>query len=336
MGKGLIIITLGVSIIIGYFALNLNANSNRGLQTTLDFFETTQARLIANSGIEIYLEKMRRNKSLTGTYLNNSLMDGSYDIFISGVDSLMTISAVGRYRDKIHNSIVTARRTQVTIPDVNSAIYVSSDNVSLDLNGNIDISGHDHNIDGTPGPQPSLPGIAVDDPADSAYIVNSLKPKISNAILGAGGAPSVRTVEDNTDWLTLTESYIFAADTTLATGTYTTGTILGTAANPIITYVNGNVDFSGQASGYGVMVVNGNLSMSGLFSYKGIIIAYGQSSIETKTVGNGGIYGAAIFVGQNVNIHATGNAQFYYSSQAILLAQNNLKSSRFEILSWWE
>jgi hypothetical protein len=336
MGKGLIIITLGVSIIIGYFALNLNANSNRGLQTTLDFFETTQARLIANSGIEIYLEKLRRNKNLTGSFLNNTLMDGSFDIHISGVDSLMTISAVGRYRDKIHTSIVTARRTLVTIPDVNSAIYVSSDNIGLDLNGNIDIDGNDHNIDGTPGPQPALPGIAVDDPADSAFIVNSLKPKISNAILGAGGAPSVRTVEDNTDWLTLTESYIFAADTTLVTGTYTTGTVLGTAANPIITYVNGNVDFSGQASGYGVMVVNGNLSMSGLFSYKGIIIAYGQSSIETKTVGNGGIYGAAIFVGQNVNIQATGNSLFYYSSQAILLAQNNLKSSRFEILSWWE
>jgi hypothetical protein len=53
-------------------------------------------------------------------------------------------------------------------------------------------------------------------------------------------------------------------------------------------------------------------------------------------VGNGGIYGSTVIVGSDVDIKSTGTAGFYYSSQAINNANINLKSSRFEILSWWE
>jgi hypothetical protein len=67
-----------------------------------------------------------------------------------------------------------------------------------------------------------------------------------------------------------------------------------------------------------------------------MVIVYGLSSIETQIVGNGGIYGSAVLVGNNVDIQATGNSSFYYSSQSINNAKLNLKSSRFTILSWWE
>ena len=112
--------------------------------------------------------------------------------------------------------------------------------------------------------------------------------------------------------------------------------MLGTFAEPKITYVNGDVQLSGTASGAGIMVINGDLTMSGDFKYYGIVIVYGKSSIKTQIVGNGGIYGSTILIGQNVDIQSTGNSAFYYSSQAITNAQVNLKSSRFQILSWWE
>jgi hypothetical protein len=63
---------------------------------------------------------------------------------------------------------------------------------------------------------------------------------------------------------------------------------------------------------------------------------YKNSSIECKITGNGGIYGGTILAGTNVNIQATGNSSFYYSSQALANAQAKLKSSRFEIVDWWE
>ncbi|MHB9012651.1 MAG: hypothetical protein ACYC49_10580 [Ignavibacteriaceae bacterium] len=331
MGKAVLIVTLGLSIIIGILIVNLNANSTRGLQTSVDSYSEMQSRLIANSGVEIYLEKLRRNKSLTGNFIGNSLMGGSYDVYISGPDSNLTVRSVGHFNGNDHTCIVTAKRSPISIPNITSAIYVSTADLGLHLSGNMYIDGTDHSAE----PGPSLPGIGVNSPTDSAYIINNIKPNISNSILGLGGYPSVSTVSSNTDWSSVTQNFIFAADTTISTGTYSSGT-LGTASNPKITYANGNVNFSGTGSGYGIMVVNGNLSMSGNFSFTGIVIVYGQDSISTNSQGSSGILGATIFVGQSVNFKATGESSFYYSSQAINNAKTNLKSSRFQIVKWWE
>jgi hypothetical protein len=335
MSRTIMIVVIGLSLITSFIILKLNANSKEGLKTTLDYYEQTQARLIANSGVEIYLEKMRRNKSLTGTYNNNPLLDGSFDISITGPDSNLVITSVGNYTGLSHTTIVKAKRDPVDMPPIFGALFVSSSTMSLKMNGNLEIDGNDYNTDGTPGPNPPLPGIAVDDPSDSAFIINEIKPKIANDIEGAGGAPSVRSATDITDWEEVTQKIIFAADYTLANGTYSTGTF-GTMAEPKITFVNGTVHLSGTASGAGIMVINGDLTMSGDFKYYGIIIVYGKSTIATDIVGNGGIYGSTILVGQEVDIHASGNASFYYSSAAIDNAKINLKSSRFKIESWWE
>ena len=336
MGKAIIILVIGMSVIISMLIFNLNKNSGIGLQSTLDSYSETKSRLIANSGIEVYLEKLRRDKALSGNFLNNSLMSGSYDIYIYGPDSLLRIKSIGHFNGATHTSIASAKREKITIPNISSSIYVSSDNLDLNLHGNMDIDGNDHNMDGTLVPGTSVYGFGVDDSVDSAYIVNTIKPKISNSIQGTGGSPSVSVVNNTTNWLEVAEDFIFAADTTLPTGTYSTGTILGTAANPKITYISGDVNFSGTTSGYGILVVNGDLEISGNFTFRGIVIAYGDSKIETKTTGDSGIYGASIFVGQSLEMQATGNAQLYYSSQAIENAKANLKSSRFQILSWWE
>lgn len=336
-GKTLIIIVIGFSIITSFLILKLNANSKEGLSVAVGSFEETRARLIANSGVEIYLEKMRRNKTLHGEFMNNTLMHGIYDISITGPDSALNVVSTAQFGEITHQSIVKAKRDPVKFPPILGAIYVASNNLSLQLNGNLEIDGNDYNTNGTPGPNPPLPGIAVDDKLDSAYIINYLKPKISKEIKGYGGAPSVYTRKSEiSDWRETTENIIFAADITLASGTYSTGTVLGTPSEPKITYVMGNVQLSGNAVGDGIMVVNGNLTMSGDFIYRGIILVYGKSTIETQIVGNGGVYGSTILVGENVSIHATGNSSFFYSSQAIKNGMMNLRSSRFRILSWWE
>jgi hypothetical protein len=248
----------------------------------------------------------------------------------------MTITSSGHFGNTNHQTIVTAAREPAVLPPVKGAMYISTDTLKVKLQGDLEIDGNDRNIDDSPGPEPSLPGIAVDDPSDSAYVINTIKPNISNSIEGLGGDPSVHTTVDNTDWEKVTKNLIFAADYTLPTGLYTTGTVLGTFADPKITFVNGDVEFSGTASGSGIMIINGDVYMSGQFTYYGMLIVYGQSSIETTLVGNGGIYGSTVIVGSDVDIKSTGTAGFYYSSEAINNAKFNLQSSRFEILSWWE
>jgi hypothetical protein len=335
MGKGILILVVGLAGLISLLIVNLNANTNRSLDTTLDMYKTTQARLISNSGIEVYLEKMRRDKDLTGTFKDNTLLGGSYDIDISGPDSNLIIRAVGSYEDKIHTSIVNALREPVQMPGVSSALYISSNTVSLNLNGNVDIDGNDHNMNGTAGSKSPLPGVGVDDATDSAYVVDNVKSKITKTIKGEGGAPSVKTVPDTTDWLALSEEFIFSADTILTTGTYSSGSQFGTYDEPIITYCNGSVDFT-DATGYGIMIINGNINLSGNFTYYGIVIVYGQSSIRCQAIGNNSIYGGTILIGNEVSIESQGNAQFYYSYEAIQNGNLKLKSSRFKILSWLE
>ena len=335
MGKGIVIVALGVATIITALIMNLNENSTRGLQTSVDFFNVTQARLIADSGIDIYLEKLRTDKTLTGTFLDNSLMGGTYDVYISGPDSQMTIRTVGKFNDVTHTVIVSARRKPITIPNINSSLYTSTNNLGLNLSGNMTIDGNDHNTDGTAGPGSALPGITVDTPPDSAYIINQLKPNITGGILGQGGSPSVRAIPNPNDWANIAAEFISAADNTISSGTYSDIT-LGTDANPQITYAKGDIHFSGTAKGSGIMIVDGDLDMSGNFTFNGIIIVYGPSNVETKTTGNAGVYGATIFVGNSVDMKATGNSKFIYSSQAINNAKANLKSTKFEIESWWE
>jgi len=334
MGRATIIILLGFSIITSFIILKLNANSKEGLTTTVDHYENTSARLIANSGVEIYLEKLRRDKDLVGNFSNINLDGGEYSISISGPDTFRTITSIATLGGTTHTSIVEARRFPVKLPKINAAVYIEADTLALNLNGNMNIDGNDYLMNGTPGPESPLPGIGVDDAPDSSFIIDNVKPKIAGEIDGYGGTPSVWTINDNIDWLALAKELIFSADTTLVTGTYTQASF-GTPAEPIITFVNGNVDFT-DATGYGVMVINGNANMSGNFKYYGIVIVYDQSTIRCQTIGNNGIYGATILVGKEVSIESQGNSTFYYSSEAINLAKLKLKSSRFEIVSWWE
>lgn len=336
MGRGILITVIGVSLITAFLVLKLNANSKQGLQTTVDYYELTQARLIANSGVEVYLEKLRRNKTLNGSFTSIDLMDGEYDISITGPDSLMTITSTSHFGNTNHQVIVTAKREPAVLPSVHGALYISTDTLDVKLQGDLEIDGNDRNIDDSPGPEPAVPGIAVDDPGDSSYVINELKPKISKSIEGLGGDPSVNTIVDNTDWDDVTQNLIFSQDTTIGAGTYGAGTVFGTFANPIITYVEGDVNLSSTATGSGIMIVNGNVTMSGQFTYYGMLIVYGKSSIETTFVGNGGIYGSTVIVGSYVDFKATGTTGIYYSSQAISNAQIKMKSSRFDILSWWE
>jgi hypothetical protein len=336
MGRGLLIVVIGVTALLSILKMNLSANTSQEVDTSVSFFKETQARLIANAGVEVYLEKLRRNKTLTGRFEDNSIMGGSFGIDISGPDSALKIVSNSSFFGASHRSFVLAKRTPVKMPQIGSSMYINATGMSLNLNGNLLINGNDTNPDGSAGPNPPVPGVGLDSPADSAYFINNIKSKIANDIEGLGGIPSVRSVGDTTNWLSVTEALIFAADITIPSGTYNTAGEYGTPSEPKITYVTGNVNLTGGFQGDGIMIVNGNLSMAGNSTYRGIVLVYKNSSIDCKITGNGGIYGGTILAGTNVNIQATGNSSFYYSSQALSNAQAKLKSSRFEIVEWWE
>lgn len=335
MGNSTIIIILFSVIIISAIIMGINTKTSMSVDETTESYKEAQTRLIANSSLELYLNKLRRNKSLRGNFPSNNLMNGQYDVSITGSDTVRVVSTA-RFLGRNSLSRVDLIWDNITLPKINSSLSISATNLDLKLNGNILISGHDTNPDGTAGSNSSVLGISVNNSSDSIRIADSLSSKVKSNITGIGGTPSIGVSTDSINYASLTGQFIQAADIIMPGGTYSSGTTLGTLADPKITYVTGNVNFTGTASGSGVLVVYGNMSWSGSFTYHGIVLIFGNSSITAAASGTSAIYGAVLVAGPSVDFQVTGSTAIYYSSLVINQIENNLKSNKFIVKNWLE
>ncbi len=77
-------------------------------------------------------------------------MDGEYDVSITGPDSQMTITSTSHFGNTNHQVIVTAVREPAVLPSVHGALYISTDTLNVQLQGNLEIDGNDRNIDDSP------------------------------------------------------------------------------------------------------------------------------------------------------------------------------------------
>ena len=346
MGKSILIITLGISVIISFFILKLNANSKEGLNVSVNMFEQNQARLIANSGVEVYLEKLKADKSLLDKeFPNNSLMGGNYEVSIQGPDTLVKVTSIATFQDVAHKTIVYAKADKIPLIPGPGAMYLTASTISsfkkTGIGGSVLIDGNNHDINGVlKGDGIVTPGIAVDGVTQQTEVTNIIKANAIDQVLGSGGTPSVQAISNTTDWdeyaLQLVENPDIIIDTQAKIKTMNNW---GTVSDPKITFVNGDIAINNSetAEGCGILVVNGNLSVNGNFTYRGLIIAYKETTIEIKLNGNGKIYGGIVVAGQSIVIEvASGNFSTLYSLDAMNLVANLLKTNRFKIVSWWE
>jgi len=345
MGKGLLIIVLGMSVIIGFYSLRLNSNSNENLSTTVNMFEQTQARLIANSGVEVYLEKLKHDRSMMNkSFSGNDLFGGTYDITISGPDSLVNVTSTATFMGVEHTTIVEAAADRVPIIPGPGALYLSATTVAglkkNAIGGSIEINGNNHDLDGNPVSGTPVPGIAVDGETQRQAVIDMIqKNKIEN-ILGAGGTPSVEVVNDTIDWSAYAQLLADNPDILVnAQEKIKSGNEWGNINEPKITFVNGDITLnnSQSASGCGILVINGNLTVNGGFDYKGLIVAYKNTTVDINLTGNVQIIGSLVAAGNQINVDvSSGNFRSLYSTLAIDLIQKLLITKRFSILTWWE
>jgi hypothetical protein len=346
MGKSILLITLGMAVIISLFILKLNANSKEGLSVSVDMFEQNQARLIANSGVEVYLEKLKADKSLLNkTFSNNSLMGGNYDVSIQGPDTLVKVTSLATFQDETHKTIVYAKADKIPLIPGPGAMYLTASTISsfkkTGIGGSVLIDGNNHDINGNlKGDGIVTPGIAVDGDVQRDEVKSIIAKNAIDQVLGSGGTPSVKTINNTTDWdeyaLQLVENPDIIIDTQAKVSNLNNW---GTVADPKITFVNGDIAINNSqtAEGCGILVVNGNLSINGNFTYRGLIIAYKETTIEIKLNGNGKIYGGMVVAGQSIVIEvASGNFSALYSLDAMNKVASLLKTNRFKIVSWWE
>ena len=226
-----------------------------------------------------------------------------------------------------------ARSTPSTIPRV-GAVYVDPA-VALDLKGNsFLIDGNDRNPDGTAGPDAAMPGITTFEGAtpgvNQAALLAQIGAKQQDQVQGLGGAPSLG--EDNSFNLdTLVSDFQSRATHSLPTGTYSNPSIGNASTDDYrITYVSGDIHLTGTGQGAGVLVVDGNVTITGQFDFQGLIIVTG----DIRLSGGGAsvhVWGSTM-INQSItmtdpDLTVSGNAQLYYSSQALSNVEAALPSS---------
>jgi len=188
-----------------------------------------------------------------------------------------------------------------------STAFISPNSNNFTVNGN-DAAG---TLSGEPtgcgGTSPAKPAIGVWDSSSQTSVINALgKP---NNYTGAGGTPSVENVYASLGGADVTPANLNGfvqnlqsyATSPVLTGTVTTLPSTNTGS---VTYINGDLNLSGNVTGYGVLVVTGTLTFSGNFTWNGIVLVIGQGQVIHNGGGNGNFNGA-IYVAQTVD--ASGN-----------------------------
>ena len=344
MGHQTLMITLLASLLLsaGIFVLIENWKSSSGAIGSQ--FEREQAVNVSGSAVNLALSKLRLNKNWRTGFSNLSVSNGTCSLTVSdiGMDSVL-ITAVGQYRNVSHTSVVRAKLFSI-FPVVESSLTMYGDSVTFSNAGKaFSISGLDYKDDGsTLGTHPAVYGMGV----YQQKSVDQLKNFINNAgvasnVDGKGGTPSVGLFTNKDLIDSLHNMYKGLATITLPAGKYSGNATWGTASSPEIVYVNGDLEWTGNISGYGILVVSGDLIAKGTVTWKGITIAYsGDMDMQVGSSGTPNFLGTC-FIGTGnaskiTSVHFNGNPYIRYSYDVLQNVLTKLNLLQIEIISYYE
>jgi hypothetical protein len=351
MGKSSLIIVLGMAVIVAFFIIRMNATTDENVSATFDMFKETEARLIANAGVEIYLEKLYADSSLINTTSSTQdLFNGNYFVKLEGTLPNVRVTSTSNYMGVQHVSIADAFLEPISFPNMPSGFYIATSAITnAKLTGDMEVDGRDYLSDGTSlkngDGKPAVFGIGADSEDDKNLIIDGLsKPEnvkgLVDTVTGDVGTSSVGVTNIGMDWSKIYQFIANAADQTFIAD-IPSGADLGTLANPKITLINADVNSNklitiNKSSGAGILIVNGDVKFAGNFTYKGIILCYKNTNLTFESTGTNQVVGGLIAAGKLVEMNMTGTLNVKYSSSTITTVKSNLKSNGFKILSWYE
>lgn len=357
MGRAVLLLVTGSFIIFSLIQLSV-FNRQAGISDmNVSYFYASQARNIANSGIEMAFYKLSQEPNWRTTLTQPHVFTiGNHRAEVLVVDNatvgitlpygVVEIRSKGFYDNNRGEADARARvRHSQGLPAVDAAMGIFTENLDFDISGSsFLISGHDRNPDGTAGPFQSLPGIAVNNPSAYQEIMSELNSTQKNriqgsqpdaeAILAAGGTlepghPSLayNPAMDASDLEAFIQKTIPMAHHTYVNHTAHGAGSLGTPADPKIIVVEGTLNVQ-NATGAGIIIIKegGRLDAADNFdNYQGLIVIQGAADL---TRGNINIYGAMLFGGDNptieIDIDFRGNVNIQYSSLALTNISNTL------------
>ncbi|MHC4515567.1 MAG: hypothetical protein ACYTGW_16305 [Planctomycetota bacterium] len=265
------------------------------------------------------------------TYLMDDGKDNDNDTKIDEEDEdVFQVVVTGTYRG-------TSRRLAAylgpvpLLPTIEAAVTVQDPSIELRLNGTPWVSGNNRNMDDTPGAGADLPGLGITPPGTLAQLISELNPTEQSKVVGTGGAPSLANAND-IDLVTLVTQIQNIADVVLTANVYASYNFgHGPSGAAKITYRNGDVTFTGNTRGAGILVVTGDLYLKGTFRYDGVVIVLGQI---VNSAGTAQVYGAILQGPSGGKFEIKGTMDVYYSEQAVALA--NSVSGRYVAFIGWQ
>ncbi len=332
MGRASLIIVLGFIVIFGFVRGNINKTSENAATNSSEYTEAVLARNIANMATE-YLISIYAETGVDSGIVDSNFMGGSYSAVFTqlgtdpiGNNDTLQLTITSQYEDESHLTRVLLISNSSVLPVSTSSGSLKSPNVDYFFADSVLISGIDTNMDGTPGPAPSLPALTVYGPADSA----ALAAEVAGNPEWLEGSSAIKV--DGTplavDLAELFSYYQAIADLSLPGNESWNNVSWGTEADPAVVYVDGDCNLMGSSVGYGILAVNGNLRMYENPTWYGLIMVHSDSAgQDTRIENNSKIYGGIISDAPSPNVRFTDFAEIRYSSEAINMIRTDLEST---------
>ncbi len=126
-----------------------------------------------------------------------------------------------------------------------------------------------------------------------------------------------------------------------ASNNFTGNQTWGSASNPVMAYMSGDVNLGGSITGYGILIIDGDFDFSGTINWNGIILVgvcptCSSTANDASGTGNGTINGAFVVGNGTVaQVNITGNVAVNYSCEGIDIA-NQIFAGTGTIVAWNE
>lgn len=357
MGNNAIISVMALIVIFSIINTNINRQNNQSALNSYGYVRYTAARDIARNSVQITLRKivtdLESGIPIPSSFsLNGNIDNGSYSVNVTNIDDgeILRLVSRGKFEDTVYTVRTTLKKNPKPWPQssFNSALGIFSTPVRFrfqpSANGGIDGRDHDSLGNLKPAPRNDVAGIAVRTSGDRDSIYKYAGSDTTKIV----GNPrvSIDTAISNPE--TFVDELIAMADYTFQTpfnsggGVNTISENFGSANNPKIVYVNGNdsniVKFTGNKTGWGILIVRGSIEFAGGYTWRGLVIGYGNTMIDFKVdVGTPQIVGSFIFGGApNSKFDMRGNGKIKYSRDALMKAKNVPKLIYYSIVDWYE
>ena len=355
MGRAMLLLATGATMIFGMVKLSLNEQGLVLVQKTADYTSDDHAKNVAYTTIQLAMEKINQDESWEPTQgspwtetIQGADISFYYEVLGTGAtindpDTIRVYSGA-TFLDQESNIVSTFTKQSLDfVPDFEAALSIATDQFTFGIGGSSKISGEEAS-----GTCSDKPAITVPDSPSRNEVLSGAGSKIGSLV----GLSSVK-IDPSITYSPVDELISRLENnpgTQKISGNYKGN--MGSEANPGVFFVDNYAKLTGGLSaGYGILVIRsggeleyeGELSVAGNFEFNGLIIfenAFDFTGRGTPDLNGSVLVGTTDGSGTTLDIDLNGNLTIQYDCTAQAFAEaasaSLLKQNRYKMLNTFE